>query len=520
MSQENEPRTKRLRRGLAALLGACLGVLVFALWLTRPGHSPEQRLRQVITVLPADLRQRGEALLGGAAGDGEPALQTTGIIQAEQVAIASELGGRIAAIPVAEGDRVQQGDLLVQLDTALIDAQIEAAETLLAVAQAGLAQAQAGARPGQIEVAKAQLALAEAGRIAAQQAISDTLALVENPQDIQLQIAVAQAQAQAASYQVAQATARKDAIEIAKNAFEDIQSQVGSDGRLRTLVASGSVDDLPIELPPEIIDLLPGLADGDYTYGDWELHIHDGRYELYRSASIPYEFHLTPNQWWQAWVGVNAATAQQQGISSSLYHLYQQRDHPQLLEAQVDQAVSALAQAEAQVAAAQALVDRLTAGAGPEQITALEARVAQAEAVVAALWRQREMLALTAPREGTVVSLAARPGEVAAQGATLLALANLERLKLVVYVPENRLGQVHLGQPVQITVDSFSGRSFVGQVEQIANRAEFTPRNVATQEERVNLVFAVEVRVTNEGAALKPGMPADVVFELSSGGEQ
>ena len=61
-------------------------------------------------------------------------------------------------------------------------------------------------------------------------------------------------------------------------------------------------------------------------------------------------------------------------------------------------------------------------------------------------------------------------------------------------------------------VDSFPGRFFEGQVAHIAGRAEYTPRNVATKEERVNLVFAIEIRLPNDDRALKPGMPADAVF--------
>ncbi len=70
-----------------------------------------------------------------------------------------------------------------------------------------------------------------------------------------------------------------------------------------------------------------------------------------------------------------------------------------------------------------------------------------------------------------------------------------------------------LDQGAQVTVDSFPGRIFEGRVSHISDRAEFTPRNVATKEERVNLVFAVEIRIPNDDGSLKPGMPADVVFD-------
>jgi HlyD family secretion protein len=83
---------------------------------------------------------------------------------------------------------------------------------------------------------------------------------------------------------------------------------------------------------------------------------------------------------------------------------------------------------------------------------------------------------------------------------------------LEAYVPENRIGQVQLGQPVQVTVDSFPGRTFDGRVARIGDEPEFTPRNVATAEERLNTFYAVEIQLPNPGGLLKPGMPADAIF--------
>jgi HlyD family secretion protein len=95
---------------------------------------------------------------------------------------------------------------------------------------------------------------------------------------------------------------------------------------------------------------------------------------------------------------------------------------------------------------------------------------------------------------------------------TVLTLADLSRVTLAVYVPENRVGQVQIGQTVRVTVDSFPGRAFEGQVIRIGSQAEFTPRNVATAEERLNTFYAVEIRLSNPDGLLKPGMPADATF--------
>jgi len=454
-----EMSPRRLLRLLLVLLSLALIILLVVVIRQEDAEAPaSESISRFIAALPPEIRKKGEELLGLSRGTDAGALVASGIIQAERVSVASEFGGRISDIPVAEGDRVAAGDLLVQLDTVLLDAQIEAAAAQAAVAQAALAQARAGVRPGQIMVAEAQLAEAKAGRDAATQAVSDAFKLVENPHDILLQIAVAQAEAMAAQRRLDQATALRNAAEVAKNQFESLDAR------------------------PD------GLV------------------------GIPLDLHLTPNQWWQAWVGVNAAAVQLEGIQTSLYHLYGQREDQQAMNARVDEALSTMAQSGAQIAAAQAQLDGMRAGATAEQVAALEARVVQALAAVEALEQKRAMMSLTSPLDGTVLTISAHPGEVTAAGAGMLSVADLAEMNLVVYVPENRIGQVHLNEEVQIQVDSFPGRVLEGYVGHISDRAEFTPRNVATREERVNLVFAVEIRIANLDGALKPGMPTDVLF--------
>jgi len=445
-------------------------------------------------------------------------LRASGVIQAEQISLASEFGGLIAAIPVVEAENVTAGQVVVELDTTMLDAQIEVTQAMVDMAEAGLAQAQAGARRGEIETAKAQLAQAQAGELLAQQAVSDTQILVANPQDIDLLIAVTRAQLVSAEHQLAQAIALKDAVELGKNQFEQAYAQFDGGGRHRFPAMEGSIDDIVDDLRDLLPDLppidLPEVPEGNYDFGDWELVIGGGGYTLYKwvDISFPLGAQQLPNLWWQTWVGVNAAIAQKEGLEAKLANLYRQRANPQAMQARADEALSVQAMVEAQVTLAEVQVEALESGATPEQIAAIEARVNQARSGLASLLRQREMYALTAPLDGIVVDVIMRPGEVAAAGATLLTLADLNKLTLTVYVPQNQLGQVYLDQLVQITVNSFPHRIFEGHVSRIADRAEFTPRNVATQEERVNLVFAVEITVQNEDDALKMGMPADVVF--------
>jgi multidrug resistance efflux pump len=93
-----------------------------------------------------------------------------------------------------------------------------------------------------------------------------------------------------------------------------------------------------------------------------------------------------------------------------------------------------------------------------------------------------------------------------------LTLGLLDDLTITVYIPEDRYGEISLGQAADVTVDSFPGETFSALVTHIADQAEFTPRNVQTAEGRATTVYAIELRVEDPEGKLKPGMPADVTF--------
>ena len=227
---------------------------------------------------------------------------------------------------------------------------------------------------------------------------------------------------------------------------------------------------------------------------------------------LPLGFHLIPNSYWRSWIGVNTAGAGYEGAQAALGVLYQMRNDPQLLQAQADAAETEYLAAEAAVDMAQAQLDALRAGATDEEIAAVEAQVQQAQAQLDSASVLLDKLTLVAPVGGRVLEVSVQAGELAAPGAPLVTLADLDEVELTVYVPEDRLGQLQMGQEVEVQVDSFPDQVFVGRVATIANEAEFTPRNVQTDEERVNIVFAVKVVIPNPDHALKPGMPADAVI--------
>lgn len=117
---------------------------------------------------------------------------------------------------------------------------------------------------------------------------------------------------------------------------------------------------------------------------------------------------------------------------------------------------------------------------------------------------------------GVVLRKNIEAGETVGAGTPVLTIGDLENPWIKVYVKEDKLGLVKLGQKAEVTVDSYPGKVYEGTVAYMSSEAEFTPKNVQTQEERVKLVFGVKVSVKNEKDELKPGMPADVKILLQS----
>ncbi len=121
---------------------------------------------------------------------------------------------------------------------------------------------------------------------------------------------------------------------------------------------------------------------------------------------------------------------------------------------------------------------------------------------------------VTAPSKGTVLDLPYNVGELVNAGSIVATVADLDKVTLVVYVPEDKIGRISLDQEVDVSTDSFPNRTFTGKITKISDQAEFTPANIQTKEQRVNLVFAVTISLSNGDHYLKPGMPADATITL------
>lgn len=391
-------------------------------------------------------------------------LMVSGFIEAEEVNLAAEVSGRVVDLPFEEGDDVEQGQTVVTLGSGTLEAQLEAAQASLDIALARQAILEVGAREEVVQQAEAGLNAAQAARDGAYAAWQDAIALRDNPQEIDVQLAQAYTNYTVAQAQADAAQARYDEKFRVSWLYENVPGAVDSYlGRGRN----------------------PNIASNERTAGD---------------------------QAWQALAMRDTAQASLEGASATLGAFYALKDDPQALEAQVINAEAQFHAADARLMEAQANYDLITTGATDEQLIAAQASVDQAQAAVQQLQRQLAKLTILAPTGGVVLDQTVLEGELAVPGVTLVSLADLDEVKLTVYVPEDQLDRVSIGQDVRVSVDSFPDRVFEGTVATIANEAEFTPRSVVTREERVSLVFAVEIRLPNPDHALKPGMPADAVL--------
>lgn len=185
-----------------------------------------------------------------------------------------------------------------------------------------------------------------------------------------------------------------------------------------------------------------------------------------------------------------------------------------------------VALAEARVAEAAQEFEKWKDGPDPDAVALAQANVANAEALLELAQVQSdsqlrsielmlEDAVIRAPIDAVILTHSVEQGEVIAPGVAVITLGNVDRMTITVYLAENQYGQISVGDDASVEVDSFPGDSFEAEVVRIADEAEYTPRNVQTEEERQTTVYAVELRVLDLDGKLKPGMPADVVFELS-----
>ena len=212
--------------------------------------------------------------------------------------------------------------------------------------------------------------------------------------------------------------------------------------------------------------------------------------------------------------GRSAVRAAQQRLSEARRELERTRrlhEGGALSQQALDSAETAHELTQAEYESAQEALRILETGPRQERIAAQRAVLAQAEAAIAQIDAELEQAVIRAPFAGIVSVRHREPGETVGAGAPVLTLLDPDDRWVRIFVREDQVGRIALGERAAISGDANPGRAYDGEVIYIASEAEFTPRNVQTTEERVKLVYRVKVRVAGDPSYdLKPGLAADV----------
>ena len=149
-----------------------------------------------------------------------------------------------------------------------------------------------------------------------------------------------------------------------------------------------------------------------------------------------------------------------------------------------------------------------------QEIATRRAEIARSKAGIALIDSQLADTVVASPVDGVVLLKAAEPGEVLAPGTTVVTIGDIDHPWLRGYINETDKGKVKIGSIVHVTTDSYPGKKYTGRLTFINSQAEFTPKQIQTQQERVKLVYRVKIEVENPGRELKSNMPADAEILL------
>ena len=376
---------------------------------------------------------------------------TSGFIEAKDVAISPEVGGRIVEIDAGEGDNIKAGVPLVRLDDTLLKAQQKQAETNVKLTQAYLNQAIV-ARDG------------------ARKSWENALDVQHNPLELEARIIAAQGALEMAELNLV----REKEVE---NSWQVPAAEIRRDTAEKVLQNLESFSlSFPVSYYTVNKEILP--AEGEL-----------------KTAELALSYEKELEEYWR----IPSAELSRDTAKKALENLLAIRDNPQEINAAVDQAYSAYQTAAAAVEAAERQVEQAGASLGVIEV-------------------QLSKLGISSPVSGVVAAQNFEVGEMAQPGASILTITELEEVTLTAYVPESKIGLVKLGQEALVSVDSYPGETFHGEVAYISPRAMFTPKNIQLKEEREKMVFAVKIKLENPEQKLKPGMPADANILSNSNG--
>lgn len=412
-------------------------------------------------------------------------LHASGRITALQVDIAPEVGGIVQEIKVEEGESVKAGDVLFRIDNTLLQAQYDQAVAMVDVAKAAIESANA-----QLAAVELQLEMTLQGVRQQKQLTVDSVWQESQPDDFNMPVwYFTDSENLAAVDQEVQAAEEALRIELnnLETVLEDNRSSdlIAVEERLAKAQAAYQISEVTLEQAKN--------ADENEALEDIAQDLFDEASSELDATQSSYERILTTAAAKDVLEARSRFAVAHRRYENALNKFSQLQTGVQSL--QLEAAESAVTIAETGVAQA-------------------EANLLQAQTALEVFEIQLDKFVVKAPVDGIVLSRNLEGGEMIVPGRVTIVIGQLKEVRLTVYIPEDKYGQIQLGQSVAITVDSFPDEVFQGQVIRIADEAEFTPRNVQTVEGRLATVYAVDILVPNSNLKLKTGMPADIVINI------
>jgi HlyD family secretion protein len=467
-------------------------------------------------------------------------LKGSGVVEVVEVVLSLETGGQIDEVFVGKGHRVEAEDVLVTLKDDLLITQYDQAVAALDQAKANydLIAAQPRTEERQLAIATARLEL-----LSAQQDLQDlidnagltqalALQAVENAQDsldavnenfaqeksaALLAIAFAEEAVRQANHSLYYFTLPRSQVDL--NTFEGIQVMSEALEEAREAYEPYKYENIDYNqvdcMSATVSSRFPDICRDQTGKEELRDDLEDAEGDLSTAVRrLALEVNLA-----NAKADLAKATIDYEALGDGPSMADIALLEAQLAAAERDYAAvrdgpdpDDIALAEARVQTAEANLALAQTDTSQEQLDASQAQVDAAQAALDIVQAQYDKLVLTSPVDGVVLYRTVEPGEVVLPGSPAITLGLLDDLTITVYIPEDRYGQIDIGDKAIVKVDSFPGETFDAVVGRIADQAEYTPRNVQTEEDRRTTVFAVELLVDDPQGKLKPGMPADVIF--------
>ncbi len=310
------------------------------------------------------------------------------------------------------------------------------------------------------------------------------------------------------------------AFACAPRAAENVISASGTIEAIEVDVASkvsGQVITLAVD---EGARVKPGdlLATVDHATADIQLRQAEAGVDLARAQLVLLRNGARKEDIQQAEAALTQAEANLQVAAADARRMRELAKTGSVTPKSRDDAEARLTVTEAQKSAAVDSLNKLRQLARPEEIQAAEARLAQARSAADLLAKMIADCTIVAPSAGTVTHKAVEAGELVNPGSTVVTVSALDSVYVMIYLMEEEVGRVRLGDTVDVKIDALPDKVFAGQITYISPQAEFTPKNVQTKEDRVKLVFGVKVVIQNREGLLKPGLPADALIRVAPRG--